>query len=861
MAELDQRDLLGWARARPIRIAFFVARGEWSQQALDGVFADCYGRWGGRFSLVAPCDAGYVEEGYWPWLEVFDPDIVYCYGQLADNELVKVHEKLNPSEVFFHRFPDKLPARLHSLKPDYRFAPLSSLSVLFRQARMPPRSLGIQGAKILSVWHTEVPSRFFLDNFGSYSHSLGSSSYPIDAGSVGSILHVVSQEVAENPRRFGVPADLPSVVSEMEAFAAFAGLKVGSMSLLSSLSSPRAEIRDWRWSKAFNLVVGDSFEDRLIFWNSRLLTPVWLDEDLCCFRVTLKQLEDGRFVDALVNMLNKRNRVNDGSGGATQVCIRSSSHTKEELDLVAEKLSAAKVWGGFLTSVVAENGRVDPSSDSLRECRGLVDAAWARKEWQEFSWRMPTAKVPKAEPKHLSDVPSGQAFALGAWSLDLSLEYDEERPRAAGLNQWKIPSRIRLADAFEVRRDELSSMGRIPGWNRRSRGGNLSTFSSREQSVSSIVVPSIETAVYWALCRSRNNEQVESLSRWPRAIFFRADDSNEAQHLKGVLGMASGFSEARNLLLHPFLRRVFSDLGGAPSLADHDVDIASNSITKQRKYRRAFDLNDSSDIDALSSLVVKAAQRMKQPRPTVSLQELEERWRDHRASYWEKEGGRPQVDPADDVDWEEIEQNSLYRCLTKLRSLRMMFQGYPWDCKVCQHKNWVDFQALSPELVCDVCRSKEALPIGVPWHFRPNEFLIRSLQQHSVLSVVWALSAIYQRSMHSFFFRGPCVLRNTSASVRPDHEIDLLVFSDGKAIMCEVKSAWRSVKRDDISDFVALAKRVRPDTAIFAVMEEGGGRFADLLTTAAHDLKSHDIGMEVLTTGQYQKSDSSSLPY
>lgn len=73
------RELRGWARPRPLRVAFLIEDGEHSSLALDGVFADCYNRWGGRFSLIAPCIDGQITQSYWPWLEAYDPDIVYSY--------------------------------------------------------------------------------------------------------------------------------------------------------------------------------------------------------------------------------------------------------------------------------------------------------------------------------------------------------------------------------------------------------------------------------------------------------------------------------------------------------------------------------------------------------------------------------------------------------------------------------------------------------------------------------------------------------------------------------------------------------------------------------------------------------------
>jgi len=87
-----------------------------------------------------------------------------------------------------------------------------------------------------------------------------------------------------------------------------------------------------------------------------------------------------------------------------------------------------------------------------------------------------------------------------------------------------------------------------------------------------------------------------------------------------------------------------------------------------------------------------------------------------------------------------------------------------------------------------------------------------------------------------------------------------LVVIDGQAILCEVKSSWHSLRLKDISDFVALAIRLRPDTALLAIMEIGVGP-KEYLTIARKQLEDEDIVFELLTPNEYEANDEPYLRF
>jgi hypothetical protein len=96
-------------------------------------------------------------------------------------------------------------------------------------------------------------------------------------------------------------------------------------------------------------------------------------------------------------------------------------------------------------------------------------------------------------------------------------------------------------------------------------------------------------------------------------------------------------------------------------------------------------------------------------------------------------------------------------------------------------------------------------------------------------------------------------------SKRSDAEADLLVVMDGQAVLCEVKASWRSLRQAHVVDFVSLARRLRPDIAMLAVMETGAGPAAQL-DQARRQLTDDGIKFELLTPDQYSAQDDPYLP-
>jgi hypothetical protein len=835
-----------------------VEDSEVSSLALDGIFADCYSRWGGRFSLIAPCVDGKISAAYWPWLEAFDPDIVYSYVALARADILEIYERLSPSQYKYHPVRAGMRRDVFGFKPSYDFAPLSSLSTIFRQARYSQSESG-PALRIIDCWASDAPSQLLSDNFGTYYTSQGGSLFPLDARSAAGLLTIVSPEHQKNPQ-LGIPRDLAVIPDDTAAFVEFAAKRATSLSISSALFSPRLNVHSDRWSGAFCLTIGNSFSDRVMFWNSRLLIPSWLDTDICCMRANMDDLKKPDLLAAIGNVLKHRNLVNRGQGGQSIAIIRSTSLTVGELVAARELILSTKPWGVITSETVDSLDELVPSDRALNESRDVnhyEGSFFRRSSWAQFSWSPPVAKPLTKIPDHLADAPPRQFFTQGYWSADFIFECEGPGPRMHAANRWMLPKRWRMARCFKTVLAGDAGPGTISPSPRRSRNGNLSVFTCVDHPIDTISIPSAFDALVHALAVDGHwsKSEAEHSDVYPACKLTWMRRSNEARYLNGIIGMAGGISYASQLFLHPFLVDLFAGLGGTPNLPPDKISPTVNRLKKIARTRPSFDIRDDNERSALAAMIVKAAQTLKRPSDHLRYADVKLAWEGHRKAYW---AANPQnTEPADSGDYDLHEAETLGDCFVFMRERQMMFQGHRWTCPKCHHRNWIDLAALASELSCQVCKTSRQAPIDIEWLFRPNEFLIESLRDHSVLSLIWFITALSRRARSSFTFVEPSSLGFSEAE-NPDAEIDLFALVDGVAIAAEVKSSWSTLRRSDIDDLVSNAIRIRPDKAILAIME-AGTNFDREIADARSRLSVEKIDFELLTLDRFGLEDSPML--
>ncbi|NKB55964.1 MAG: hypothetical protein GKS00_06480 [Alphaproteobacteria bacterium] len=850
MAE-DTQSARGFLRPRPIRVAYLVEDGEHADVLLDALFAECNTRWGGRYSLIIPCEQGKPCPAYLPWLEIYDPDIIYAYIDLDEAAVAELHERFGPSYVIKHEPHDDGERDARYFRPEIPIECLSSLSVAPYYARSFPASAP-QPMLVVDYLPPQPSDRFVDDNFG--TPYLGFGSWPLPEQMSDSIkaLSLASADVLEAHLRGrleeGVSVrDTVSLLYFMAEHRNSFGLSQLAADLV-----PRIEIRE-RFNNTFSLIIGDCFADRVLFWNQRNFVPPHLGRDFTTLIVSPSRLEDAKFFSALVAFLKARCGIFRANSSTPWIALNSTSLKAEELIALRDSFNHTDTWNTYrLDGPTSLDGAV-PNTKALSEVGGLVTGKMFDRstEWKEFSVKDTSIRPPVARPVHIQELQGASRAGVGAWALDLDIARQNNLTRFANIqHMWRFPRRLRMHGAFRGTYDGPANS--MPRSMRSSREGLLVLFHGIGENMPTITLPDDDTAFREALARGRDWPPASRMDQGdpPSGAYCWSRPSDKGRYLIGTLRLFGGLQEAGTFLLHSYWKHIFNELGAAVGGARHE------NIKRTLKDRlRQSEIDSEDDWDRLTRVVANEAHRARIPLRTLTFDDLKKR----HGPFMEAE--RKALEEREDSDeWIAHAKESLPQSVQSLCAQSILYQGYEWRCRTCYHLNWNPIGSLKPQTMCEVCGTSQIASVDKSWDFRLNEFLLEALKEHGLLALVWALNRFERRAKETFFFLGPhdlFVEYPRGDSVLPDNEADLICVVDTKVHLCEVKSSRRGIQ---ISALINVAKRIRPDFVTLAVMEPDSRRLTATFSRLKEALIGTGIEAELMTLSDDAFDDGAHLP-
>lgn len=857
---MEQTQTQVLSRARPIRFAFFVALDEASHPVLDAIFSYAFSIWGGRFSLIVPFVNGEPHPAYVPWLKEFDPDFIYSYVNLTPEKQIHFHESIYPSSLQHHW---KAEDDEHTnVRPSPSVSPLT-VDTLLPLASVPSALDGVHRARLLGAMGKMERDRFISDSFG-FAPTRLRNLMRNHLSESGSMLYVIPEDEMQPRQRYISSNDttVPDVNSLLNTMATDG--RIIGVAQLSALLTPRLSLGDHRWSESFNIVVGDTVEDRIFYWNSRAKMPAWRDGsnvDLCIPRLNF---DDPLFVNALRDFMRRRNHVSgDAGGGQNRATLRSLSLSQEDLSLLTERMKSDQSWITYNYENITSIADCVPDARILEHAALLLGQHGWRSQnlWRESFSAGNELRLTSPEPEHMRHVPTALVSpSSGAWAVDMDVERAlDHSPYSNVRHRWRLPRRLRVTSAFLQDYQITEPHGEIfvP---RVSGGGLLTIFTAANVALPKINLPEDYDAIVTGLQRGRDwlpfDRYSNAENRLPQ-LCCRSRKSDAGLHFWGVYQLFGGVNVARSFLMHEFWRRQLGDYQATDQRTDVRHEIMQIKLAR-RIGSRAIDLRNDSQMRTLSDIVLQEADSIRTNVRSLSWAKFKADFEALSIRYDERNPSRQsEEDLAKEPLW-RIE--SLRESVQSLCQLGVLHQGYENKCRKCLHRSWIAINDLKAQIACEVCGDIRLAPVDSPWQFRLNGFLRESLQRHGVGPLFWVLGRLQRYNASSFWFEGPLNIyfdQTADNLGEPDTDIDLTMIDNGLVRMCEVKQSERNFT--DPAELAKTMAKLRPDIAMIAVMEEDSPALQKKYSVFCDALEGTGVKPELLVLDV--ESDISDEPF
>jgi hypothetical protein len=806
-----------FSRTRPLRIAFIVEDDAEAQENLDAIFSYAYKHWGGKRLLVVPASSGAISERYWNWLNAYDPDIVYSYCSLSDALVKKIDGTICPFQISEHKRPM---VKVHLAYPDISVGGLSSLSVLpALLARSRPGDE--RPTKILGFYDHRNRDPFIADSFGG-DLPLNPSLSP----ALKKLLEPLAI-VAGPERTLGIrPED--QIVESAALLSRMTSEPTLTLAQLSGVRIPEQSFGFQRWSTGLNIVVGDSFVDRVCFWNGRLLVRSWEDRGFSALRIPRSRLQDEPFVDALCRFLNKVAwQLPGGWSGRASVFVRSHSVPLEELTNLVDRLRTVARCSTPPPEAISGLDTCCPTEDFLKSDRGFF-----REEHRQYVSNT-KAHVEVPAPTHLDHIePSDTEFLIGSWMVDRKIErHDNLSVRINVSHWWRLPKRLELAQSFID--DHAETKARVID------EGLLAHTATSQQIRMIISLPEDEdifsTILYRPAFVAFNDRRHEAVSK---PVCSNRSVSDKGQYLTGAAGRFGGIWEAYGFVQSRFWRRVFMDLAGRSPREKEDERLVG-TLKKRLKGDRVEVVSED-QWRSLASVVRSEARQIRIPWRYARFESLYERWLDDLAAYL---SATPSLYDRL-VEMMAGASRELEESLESLCACGVFTQGFEFRCKSCGHRNTHSVDTLTSKPECSLCGRATQLPVKFDWHFFLHASISESIREHGTLSQIWALGALLEGAHDCFCYLPPQKLLLTGSD-RPS-EIDLFCILDGKLIIGEVKPSSNDFDREAQESLCKLARALNPDVVILSCIENQSKALDAIIVNVKNQLQDMRCEIEGL---------------
>ena len=650
---------------RPMRIVFLVDPSSASTEIVDQILDYNRGLWGGRFNPIMLTDGHTIEDKWWKFLRDIDPDVIKPLVSL-DIELIEKFENFL-SPLVIEQFRENEQAHL-GVQVNTSNAPadinINSLISSEPGTLYEEPTLGIFD---LDEMEDEIAKLFVLRNFGTYEpintrfHISRTFRVPqsvesaLEQGEVPAEVHegfkkagipfskeVFSKRSVQRPGSWAiidkenkqiqyvepgghslfVQPKTQSFEGELSAIKKKVCLVTDRKSLATALlelaNTPNIVFRDQvcalpniereseedEWAAFFDIIVGDTLQDIVYFWNRPLLVKRWKRGVIDHMWLPTVLTKDADMEEALCAWIARR--ANLGSQTRKTVRLVSYSIEKRELEDIAnrfrENLHAHHRYADIITDCFEE-----PQIPKFRSEDPL-----SFQQDDPFSFRENTIDIHRVqgnegmleltEPKEIS-----QHGLAGHWMADFYIECTHDM---YGDNEyvikipgetlfWRFPNQNHLMHEIFDKPSRVKRNG-FPSIMMQS-GKKVLTFTLKE---AESVVASLFRRV-WIPAYKHGDPRTQVVDK----RYYSVEVSDKGKYLQGVLELFGNLTFAHEVFSSSYWRGMFDTLSKNTHAEQHAHESIANKLTKLIGRSGSLTVENQRAIESLTAHIVNESKK------------------------------------------------------------------------------------------------------------------------------------------------------------------------------------------------------------------------------------------------------------
>ena len=855
---------------RPMRIVFLVNPSQDSIKIVDKIISYNRGLWGGRFNPIILTDGNTIESEWWEFLREIDPDVIKSFVPLGPELIEKFEQFLSPLQIEDYKENGQSSSETYV---STRISPISiDMSSLNFANLRGWYGNPVVAAFDLGEMDDDVGISFILRNFGTYErtntrHHIGSRfNIPIsleDALLRGEVPFEIHEGFKENnipfskevfckdsvqrqgnwvlidkenkqrhyvekmsnklqifPETLSFSREFDEVEKEVFLITDRDSLPKVLLELahaqnivyrdqICAFPNTEKDIQDG-WRPHFEIVVGDTLEDIVYFWNRPWLLGRWRRKYMNQLWLPTALATDPSMEDALCSWINRK-AWKQGNNSETAQFVSFSIEEQELRNIVGKferklntftyvKYHAEPQIPNFLPEYSLFSLHEDPFSD--RDNSTEIHRGQGNTNILELT-----------EPNGLD-----QHDLNGHWMADFYIEFTHDkygnnddviRRMDGPFLLWMLPNRNHLTYSMFDRFSRI----RLNGF--------PSARMKRGEKVLKLTLTESESVVKSLFYDSNRHVYSDSDPRAQvtTAPYYRANVSDKGQYLQGVLELFGNLTFAYYMFRNPYWRSMFDLLSKNTGAEDHAKEAITNKLRKLIRRLGPLTSDNQNAIESLAAQAVNFAKDLtlkQNESPLKAFEREAEVWRD---KYIE---GVKSADNYSENALIGLRFNSedIKNSLSHLTKRNIIQIGVKPQCSNCGMTNWYHVDDIGQQLTCQGCRVSFSLDPELTWQYRLNSLIRAAYTEHGTTPLILVLGQLLDESRDSFLYSPNLNLfAEPKDNSSEKAEVDIACIQDGKFIIGEVKQSMSGFSEEDFDKTAEIAKRVKPDTVLFSCID------------------------------------------